>query len=163
MGMLTPFRRKKAATTPEETAIAKERHDRLRSSVMLKHCGGLPGAKQNWFLRVERRDDALVFLKGMRDISPTLATIPLSDIVGLTMQGGSQAGIRGAAGGALVGGALLGPLGMLGGAALGGGNKNTGLIVLTIKQGNFNIDVLFDKLGHDIGTTYSRLVALLKP
>jgi hypothetical protein len=131
--------------------------------LVLRHEGGLPGAKPGWYLRIERKDDNLIIMKGRRDSSPVLATIPLSDIVGLSMPRSSQAGLKGAAGGALVGGALLGPLGMLGGAAIGGGNKNTSEIVLTFKQGAINIDALFDKPLSNISDAYSKLAAMLKP
>jgi hypothetical protein len=66
--------------------------------LFLVHQGGLPNAKQGWFLRIERRDDNLVILKGRRDSAPILATIPLSDIISLTIQRSGQASIGKAAG-----------------------------------------------------------------
>jgi len=126
--------------------------------VQVKYLGGHPELSGPSTLGLGSSEGKLSLNAG---INPLLE-IPLSDIVGLTLEKASHRSAGKAAAGAIVGGVLTGGFGLLAGAALGGRKKDDSVIVLTVKYGVANVDLFFAGAGLDTAKTYPQVAKLLR-
>ena len=126
--------------------------------VQVKYLGGHPDLSGPNTLGLGSADGKLSFNAGIRP----LLEIPISDIVGLTLEKASHRSAGKAAAGAIIGGALTGGIGLLAGAAFGGRKKDDSVIVLTVKYGVANVDLFFAGANIDTAKTYPQIAKLLR-
>lgn len=132
---------------------------RQLTTLNITYLGGHPDlTKSPIAVGVGKEDDMIVIYFGPT-FSPKLK-IPKADITNVTLEKASKRSLGKAAAGAIVGGVLTGGIGAIAGAALGGRKKDDSVIVMTIKYGPAEVDVLFG--GDDVSKKYSQFVALLR-
>lgn len=126
----------------------------------LKYLGGHPECPSLVIAILERKGDALTISESYFEKDKPAITIPLADIINVSLEKADKRSLGKAATGAVIGGVLTGGIGALAGAAIGGRSKDKSVIVLTIKYGPATVDVLFG--GDDVSKKYGQFVALLK-
>jgi len=131
---------------------------RQLGSVQVQYLGGHPDAATTGLTGLESDGDNLLLCGGSK-WEPFL-TIPKADIISLTLERSDTRSAGKAAAGAIIGGALTGGVGVVAGAALGGRKKDNSVIVLKVKYGAAEVDLLFSS--GNTKQSYSLVASLLK-
>lgn len=139
-------------------AIQKNIED-AKKNVQLNYLGGHPALTKPMLLHIRREDDGIVFYRG----SSPLTKVLLSDIKSVWLEKASSVKIGRTAAGAIAGGILLGPLGLIAGGALGARKKkDNSVIIMMIKQGVAETQVMFGGIGEEkIEPKYARFCNLI--
>ena len=135
--------------------------DRMKASmkrIHLKYLGGHPDLPRSQDVEIERQGDNINLYSSSKDDS--IASIPLSAIKSINLERASSRSLGKGAAGAIVGGALAGPVGLIAGGAFGGRKKKESVIVVTMRYGSAELQVLFG--GQNTERIYPRFVQLLK-
>lgn len=128
------------------------------STIPLTYLGGHPDLQGGLSIGAGKNESSVVFYAG-----PTFKSvleIPKKDVVNVTLDKMSHRSLGKAAAGALIGGVLTGGIGAVAGAVIGGRRKDDSVIVMTIKYGSSDVEILLG--GDGIGKKYSQFVALLR-
>jgi len=123
---------------------------RQLGSVQVQYLGGHPDAATTGLTGLESDGDNLLLCGGSK-WEPFL-TIPKADIISLTLERSDTRSAGKAAAGAIIGGALTG--------GVGGRKKDNSVIVLKVKYGAAEVDLLFSS--GNTKQSYSLVASLLK-